>query len=87
MTAQTSTALARAADPQASETIEGCCGKGQTSNRVKWLIVAAVAMLVIALVTGSAMLGFAAVAPLLYALPCLAMCGMCLFKHGGTANS
>lgn len=47
---------------------------------MKWLMFAAVALLVLGLVTGSAVFGFAAIAPLLYALPCLAMCGMCLFK-------
>lgn len=87
MTTQISTALVRVADSEAAETTGGCCAKGQTNSRMKWLIVAAAAMLVIALVTGSAVLGFAAIAPLLYVLPCLAMCGMCLFKHGGTAHS
>lgn len=50
-------------------------------------MVAAAVLLVVGLVTGSAVFGFAAVAPLLYALPCLVMCGMCLFKHGGSATS
>lgn len=87
MTTQTSTALVPVADAKASETSQGCCGTGQKSGRLKWLMVAAVALLVLGLVTGSAVFGFAAIAPLLYALPCLAMCGMCLFKHGGTAKS
>ena len=87
MTAQTSTALVPVADARASETSQGCCGTGQKSGRTKWLMGAAAALLVVGLVTGSAVLGFAAIAPLLYVLPCLAMCGMCLFKHGGTAQS
>ena len=84
---QTANGLARVAVSEASETSRGCCGSGEKSGRMKWLMVAAAALLVIALVTGSGMFGFAAIAPLLYALPCLAMCGMCLFKHGGGAKS
>ncbi|EKU72673.1 hypothetical protein FG91_03597 [Sphingopyxis sp. LC81] len=87
MTTQTSTALVPVADAKASETRQGCCETGQKGGRMKWLMFAAVALLVLGLVTGSAVFGFAAIAPLLYALPCLAMCGMCLFKHGGTAKS
>lgn len=87
MTMHTSTARVPVADSTASETSRGCCGTGQTSGRMKWPMVAAAALLVIGLVTGSAMFGFAAMVPLLYVLPCLAMCGMCLFKHGGTAKS
>jgi hypothetical protein len=48
---------------------------------------AAAALLVIGLVTGSAVFGFAAIAPLFYVLPCLVMCGMCLFKQRGDAKS
>ena len=87
MTTQASTALGPVADSEAAETSRGCCGTGQKSSRMKWLMIAAAALLVIGLVTGSAVLGFAAIAPLLYLLPCLAMCGMCLFKHGGAAKS
>lgn len=87
MTTQTSTGFARVAGSEVSETSRGCCGSSEKSRRMKWLMLAAAAMLVIALALGSAVFGFAAIAPLLYALPCLAMCGMCLFKHGGTAKS
>ena len=85
MTTQSSTALVPVADARASETDQGCCGTGQKSSRL-WLMAAAT-FLVLGLITGSAVFGFAALAPLLYALPCLAMCGMCLFKHGGAAKS
>lgn len=87
MTTQTSNGFARVAVAEASETSRGCCGSDAKGGRMKWLIVAAATLSVIALVTGSAVFGFAAIAPLLYALPCLAMCGMCLIKHGGTAKS
>lgn len=87
MTTQTSTALVPVADSTASETSRGCCGSDAKSGRMKWMMVAAAALLVIGLGTGSAVFGFAAIAPLLYVLPCLAMCGMCLFKHGGSAKS
>lgn len=53
---------------------------------MKWLMVAVGALLFVGLATGSTMFGFAAIAPLLYVLPCLAMCGMCLFKHRGAAK-
>lgn len=86
MTVQTSTALVPVAGSMASETSEVSCGTGQKSGRMKWLMILAAALLVIGLITGSAGFGFAAIAPLLYALPCLIMCGMCLFKHGGTAK-
>lgn len=85
MTTQTSTALVP--DSEASETSRSCCGSGQKGSRMKWLMIAVVALLVIGLVTGSAAFGFAAVAPILYVLPCLAMCGRCLFKRGGAAQS
>lgn len=85
MTTRTSTALVPVAEFKAAETNNGCCGSGQKSGHIKWLMGAAAALLVIGLVTGSAVFGFAAIAPLLYVLPCLVMCGMCLFKNGGDA--
>lgn len=87
MTTQTSRALVPVADTKVPATSQRCCETGRTSSRMKWLMIAAAGLLVIGLVTGSAVLGFAAIAPLLYVLPCLAMCGMCLFKHGGTAKT
>ena len=87
MTMQTSTALVPVTDSKAAETDNGCCGSGRRGGRMKWVMGAAAALLAIGLVTGSAVFGFAAIAPLLYVLPCLAMCGMCLFKQGGDAKS
>lgn len=75
------------AQSELTKTSHGCCGSSQKSGRMKWLMAAAAVLLAIGLVTGSAILGFAAVAPLLYVLPCLAMCGMCLLKQGGAAKS
>lgn len=62
------------------------CGS-QRSGRSRWvLIAAAVALVVIGLVAGSALFGFAAVLPLLYTLPCMLMLAMCLFgkRHSAT---
>ena len=87
MTTQTSTGTVPVASSNVSERDAGCCGTDPKSSRMKWLMVAAAGLLVMGLATGSAVLGFAAIAPLLYVLPCLLMCGMCLLKHGGTATS
>jgi hypothetical protein len=56
------------------------CGhcKGADSAKRKWLVVAGVALAIAAAVFGSIWFGFAAVLPLLYVLPCLAMLAMCM---------
>lgn len=89
MTTRTSTSLVPVANYEAPAAKQGCCGTGSgTSSRSrKWLMLAAAALAVLGLVTGSLLLGFAAIAPLLYALPCLLMCGMCLFGKKGQAAS
>lgn len=87
MTTRTPTARVSLADFKAAETNNGCCGSGQKSGPMTWLIGAVAALLVIGLVTGSAVFGFAAIAPLFYVLSCLVMCGMCLFKQRGDAKS
>lgn len=84
MTTQAS--LVEVAPSELPKTSGGCCGSRQ-SGRMKWFMFAAAVLLVIGLVTGSAIVGFAAVAPLLYVLPCLAMCGMCLLKQRGAAKN
>lgn len=85
MTAQTSAVRSRLPDRMRVGR-SGCCGSAQKSSGMKWLMVAVGALLFVGLATGSTMFGFAAIAPLLYVLPCLAMCGMCLFKHRGAAK-
>ena len=56
------------------------CGhcKGAGSAKRKWLAVAGVALAIAAAVFGSIWFGFAAVLPLFYVLPCLAMLAMCM---------
>lgn len=55
----------------------GCGGKG-ASTRMKWLLAGSVALVVAAAIFGSGWLTLAAVLPLLYLLPCLAMAVMCM---------
>jgi len=50
-------------------------------------VVAAVAIGILALLTGWVWLGTAAVLPLLYTLPCAAMMAMCMKGQGGTGNT
>lgn len=67
----------------------GGCG-GQRSllaGRSKWFLVAAGLLAVAALVLGSAVLGFAAILPLLFILPCLVMAAMCMKGHGKAGSS
>lgn len=66
MTTQTSTALVPIADPRATKASRGCCGTCQESGRMKTLMVAAAALLVIGFVAGSTGVGVAATALLLY---------------------
>lgn len=82
---QTSTVIPSETNIEAPRSGGGCCG-GPKTGRMKLLIASGVALLVLGLISGSAILGFAAIAPLLYVLPCLVMCGMCLFMHGGAAK-
>lgn len=52
------------------------------SGRNKWFLAAAGLLAIAALALGSALLGFAAILPLLFILPCLAMMTMCMRGHG-----
>lgn len=58
------------------------------AGRNKWFLVAAGLLAVAALALGSAVLGFAAILPLLYILPCAVMMAMCMKGHGkgGASN-
>lgn len=80
--------VAPAAEPQKRN--GGCGGKGPVSSvRSKWLLVAAIVLAVAGLALGSSILGFAAILPLLFILPCLVMAVMCKKGHGkgGTSDS
>lgn len=55
----------------------GKCGS-KVSAKTKWLILASVVLALGAAVFGSVWFGIAAVLPLLYVLPCLAMMAMCM---------
>ena len=58
------------------------------AGRNKWFLAAAGLLAVAALWLGSAMLGFAAILPLLFLLPCAVMMAMCMRGHGkgGASN-
>ena len=89
MNASTSTGIAPvsgAAQPEKRES--GCGGKGSLiAGRNKWFLIVAVVLAVAGLVLGSSILGFAAILPLLYVLPCLFMAAMCMRGHGGGGTS
>lgn len=89
MTNQACKALVPVASSEAPASDQSCCRIGVRSARSKWLMVAAAALAITGLITGSALFGFAAIAPILYLAPCLIMCGMCLFgmKKGQAASS
>ena len=57
-------------------------------GRNKWFLAAAGLLAIAAVALGSIVLGFAAILPLLYILPCLVMMVMCMRGHGngGTSN-
>jgi hypothetical protein len=56
----------------------GCASPARWSANKKRLIAASIVLAVGAAVLGSVWLGLAAVLPLLYLLPCLAMLAMCM---------
>jgi len=55
-------------------------------NRMTWVWMAAAALAILAAAVGSVWLGFAALLPLLYTLPCLLMLGVCMKNMGGTGS-
>lgn len=62
------------------------CGSGQGLARVKWAWMAAAALAATAVAVGSIWLGFAALVPLLYTLPCLLMVAMCMKGKGANGQ-
>src|SRR3546814_6422298 len=57
---------------------KSCASPMRWSVRNKWLIATSVVLAVGAVILGSLWLGLAAVLPLIYVLPCLAMAAMCM---------
>ena len=51
-------------------------------GRNKWFLAAAGLLAIAAVALGSTVLGFAAILPLLFILPCLVMMTMCMRGHG-----
>lgn len=86
MTSTSTVQLARAGEPNRST--RGC-GKGSLffAGRKKWLLFGAMLLAAAGLVLGSSILGFAAILPLLYVLPCLLMAAMCMRGQGGGSTS
>ncbi|MEP2723234.1 hypothetical protein [Roseibium sp.] len=64
---------------------ESC--SGVSSPRHKWLLAASAVLALAALAFGSMWLGFAAILPFLYVLPCLAMLAMCMRKNGTSTET
>jgi len=91
MTGSTSTALVPVrAMPEPAKRDRGCGRKRSAiAGRTNSLILTAVALASGGLALGSSVLGFAAILPLLYTLPCLVMLAMCMKRNGngGAANS
>ena len=76
---------APAAEPEKGTS--GCGGKRSfMAGRNKWLWIAAIVLAVAGLALGSSILGFTAILPLLFILPCLMMC-MKGHGKGGTPDS
>ncbi|MCP2017743.1 MAG: hypothetical protein ABJF09_03440 [Qipengyuania citrea] len=57
---------------------KSCASPARWSTKTKWLIAASVVLALGAAILGSMWFGFAAVLPLLYLFPCLAMMAMCM---------
>ena len=65
--------VAPAAEPEKGTS--GCGGKGSfMTGQNRWLFIAAAVLAVAGLAVGSSILGFTAMLPLLFILPCLLMC-------------
>ena len=65
---------------------EGLCSAGKGRRR-KWMLALGVVLALAALALGSIWLGFAAILPFLYVLPCLAMVAMCMRKSGTSTET
>lgn len=79
-----STALVPTAASAGTQQTARACGQSGSlmSGRRKWFVVAAALIAAAAVAFGSAVLGFAAILPLLFLLPCLVMAAMCMKGHG-----
>jgi cystathionine beta-lyase family protein involved in aluminum resistance len=89
MNGPTSTPLVLTAASAGKKQKAGGCSEAGSflSGRRKWFVIAAALIAAAAVAFGSALLGFAAVLPLLFLLPCLVMAAMCVRGHGkGGAN-
>ncbi len=60
---------------------------GGQRTRMKWAWIAAAILAVAGVALGSIWLGFAALVPLLYTLPCLVMIAICMKGRGGNGPS
>lgn len=60
------------------------CSSGM-GNRRKWLLALSAVLAIAALALGSVWLGFAAILPFLYVLPCLLMLAICM-RHGSSSK-
>ena len=91
MNGPTSTALVSARSRVEPEKTECGCGSKRSpmAARTKWLLVAVAVLIVAGLALGSSLLGFAAMLPFLFVLPCLVMLGMCMkgSGSGGASNA
>ncbi|USA38944.1 hypothetical protein [Pelagerythrobacter marinus] len=71
---------------RSSNGAEASCSAG-IGRRRKWMLALGVVLALAALALGSIWLGFAAILPFLYVLPCLAMVAMCMRKSGTSTGS
>lgn len=71
---------------RSDDVAEGSCSAG-IGRRRKWLLAISAVLALAALALGSMWLGFAAILPFLYVLPCLAMVAMCMRKSGTSTES
>ena len=78
--------VAPTAEPE--KRTSGCGGKGSViGGRNRWLLVVAIVLAVAGVALGSSVLGFAAILPFLFILPCLVMAVMCKKGHGKDAST
>ena len=75
-----------ATSARANTDAEGLCSAGKGRQR-KWMLALGVVLALAALALGSMWLGFAAILPFLYVLPCLAMVAVCMRKNGTSTGT
>lgn len=86
MTSSTSAAPMPVPSGMAGEASDRRSGCSRTGNRTKWLFAIAALLGLAGLAVGSIWLGFAAMLPLLYTLPCLLMLVMCMRQGTGPTS-